>query len=170
MRGLPQRLPAGVATSLGVPRGEKVIAWGSGSESDSDDVTYAVATTRALYVQSARGRVPWHRVSRASWDDPMLDVELLEGGGRAGDVVRVRLDDARDLPPAVHDRVTGSVIVSERVELTDGAGARMVARRDSDDGSIHWSVVFDAGLDPQDPALRATVVDCLGRLRDSLGI
>ena len=84
--------------------------------------------------------------------------------------VRLRLDDARDLPPAVHDRVTASVVVSERVDLGGGAMALMVARRASDDDDIRWSVVFDTGLDPEDPALRRAASEALGRLRNALGI
>ncbi len=165
MRGLPQRLPAGVATDLGVLPGEKVVSWGARSATDEQPATYVIATARALYLQSVR--IPWHEVSKASWDDPVLEV-LLDGPGARS--FRVELDDARDLPAAVHDRVTDSVVVSEWVELTPTAGARMVARRDSDDGSIHWSVVFDAGLDPADPGLRDTVDEALDRLRDALGI
>ncbi len=168
LRGLPRRLPAAIAGSLGVLPGEKVIAWGSSGAADAGELRYAVATDRALYLQSPGARVPWHRVSKASWDEPTLVLVLVEGDDRS--VLRVRLDDARDLPPAVHDRVTDSIIVSERVELTATAGARMVARRDSDDGSVHWSVVFDPGLDPQDLSLRPAVDEALGRLRDALGI
>ena len=70
----------------------------------------------------------------------------------------------------LHLSVDGTVVVSERVDLGDGEGALMVARRGSDDGVIRWSVVFDAGLDPSDPALRQAADAALTRLRDSLGI
>ena len=165
LRGLPPRLPGGVASGIGVLPGEKVVAWGSRSAIDDAPATYVIATDRALYLQS--GRIPWHEVSKASWNDPVLDVVLDGPNARS---FRADLDEARDLPAAVHDRVTDSVVVSEWVELTPTSGARMVARRDSDDGSIHWSVVFDAGLDPADPDLRATVDEALARLRDALGI
>ncbi len=167
MRGLPQRLPSGVASQLGVLPGEKVIAWGSHAPVDDVPANYAIATSRALYLQVPSIRIPWHEVSKATWTEPVLEITP---EGASGPAFRVDLDEARDLPAAVHDRVTDSVVISEWVELTPTAGARMVARRDSDDGSIHWSVVFDAGLDPADPGLRATVDEALGRLRDALGI
>lgn len=163
-RGL--RLPSGVASSLGVRAGEKVVAWGSNTESGK--ATYAIATSRALYVLSER--IPWHRISRASWAEPVLEVAVLADEDRPGRTLRIELDAARDLPPAVHDRVDDSVMISERVEFTESAGARMVARRDSEDASIHWSVVFDAGLDPANPDLRAAADEALDRLRVSLGI
>lgn len=168
--GLPPRLPAGVADALGVRPGEKVIAWGAGPGADVTQAAFVVATTRALYTQATGERVPWHRVSKAAWDEPILDLVLLDDGGQPSRPLRIRLDDAKDLPPAVHDRVTDSVLISDRVELGAGAGALLVARRDSDDGSIRWAVVFDAGLDPADPQLRAAVDEALGRLRESLGI
>lgn len=167
MRGLRgRRLPSGVAAALGVRPGEKVVAWGSDTE--LGETVHAIATSRALYVLSER--IPWHRIGRASWADPVLEVAVLADGDRLGRTLRIHLDDARDLPPAVHDRVTDSVMISERVEFTDTAGARMVARRDSDNDSIHWSVVYDPGLDTTNPELRATADEALDRLRVSLGI
>lgn len=152
------RLPGGVADSLGVRPGEKVVAWGVGADA------YTIATTKALYANG--DRIPWHRVSKATWGEPELVVVLLDGGP----TLRILLEDARDLPPAVRDRVTDSVIASEHVELDGEAGARMVARRDSDDGSVQWSVIFDSGLDPNDPRLREAADVALDRLRSALGV
>jgi hypothetical protein len=131
---------------------------------------FAVATSRALYVPAGPERLPWSSVSKASWDDPMLDIVVLDDAGRPSRLARLRLDDAQDLPAAVRDRVTDSVLVSERVDLGGGQFALMAARRGSDDGEIRWAVVFDTGLDPRDPDLRARADEALGRLRDALGI
>ena len=168
--GLPARLPAHVPVELGVRPGEKVIAWGCGPGPEVSEAVYAVATSRALYIAAGPERLPWSSISKASWDEPMLDVVVLDDGGRPSRLVRLRLDDAKDLPAAVYDRVTDSVLVSERVDLGDGRFALMAARRGSDDGEIRWAVVFDAGLDPGDPALRARADLALGQLRESLGI
>jgi hypothetical protein len=152
------RLAGGVADSVGVRPGEKVVAWGVNGQE------YTLATTKALYANG--DRIPWHRVSKATWSEPELVVFLLDGEPAR----RIELEDARDLPPAVRDRVTDSVIVSEHVELDGEAGARMVARRDSDDGSVRWSVVFDSGLDPNDERLRGAADAALTRLRSALGV
>ncbi len=69
----------------------------------------------------------------------------------------------------MHDRVTASVLISERVDLGNGAGALMVARR-SDDDEVRWTIVFDSGLDASDPALREAADAALARLREALGI
>ncbi len=152
------RLPAGVGDQLGIRPGEKIVAWGVNAQ------IYTVATANALY--TAGDRIPWHRVSKATWTEPELVVYLVDDSG----TLRIELEDARDLPPAVRDRVTDSVVASEHVELDGDAGARMVARRDSDDGSVRWSVVFDSGLDPNDEHLRAAADAALTQLRSALGV
>ena len=173
MRVMPRfvsRLPGTVVQTLGVRPGEKVIAWGSGPGAESDQPAFTAATYQALYSQALGRRIPWDRISKATWEDPILEVVVLDGTDRPSSPVRVRLDDARDLPAAVHDRVTGSVVVSERADLGNEQWVQMIARRGSDDDAIRWSLVFDAGLDPDDPLLRAAADAALVRYRDALGI
>lgn len=173
MRGLPTfgaRLPPEVPTRLGVLPGEKVVAWGSAQGEGDAEATYVLATDRALYVEVEALRVPWSSVRKATWDEPVLDVVIVGEGGGGSRQLRLRVDESRDLPAAVHDRVTASVVISERVDLGNGAKALFVARRGSDDGEIRWSVVFDAGLDPRNPRLREAADAALAQLRGSLGI
>ncbi len=173
MRVIPKlagRLPGTVQDMLGIRPGEKVIAWGSSPGADTTQTVFTAATARALYSQQLGQRIPWHTISKATWDEPTLDLVLLDSVDQPGRSVRLSVDDARDLPAAVHDRVVGSVVAGQHVDLGHGAGALMVARRGSDDGEIRWSVVFDAGLDTADPALRREASEALGRLRESLGI
>lgn len=170
MRIMPRlggRLPGTVVAMLGIPPGERIVAWGASGGTDATQSTVAVATDRALYLQEAGERLPWEQIAKATWDEPLLEVTVSDGGPAR--LLRVRLQDSRDLPAAVHDRVTASVVVSERLELGGDAKATAVARRGGDD-VIRWTVVFDAGLDPSDPALRAAADAELARLRDSLGI
>ena len=173
MRIMPKlggRLPGSVLAMLRVGPGEKVVAWGASTAGDPTQSTVAAATHRALYLQSTGERLPWDTIIRATWEEPVLQLTITDGAGGPPRVLAVELDQSRDLPAAVHDRVTASVVVSERVDLGGGAGALMVARRGSDDGVIRWSVVFDVGLDPADPDLRQAADEALTRLRDSLGI
>ena len=95
---------------------------------------------------------------------------MLDDAGRPRRLLRLRVDQSNDLPAAVYDRVTASVVVSERVELRADAKALLVARRGSDSDDITWTVVFDAGLDPRDPELREAADAALADLRGSLGI
>ena len=156
------RLPKADAQEIGVRPGEKVIAWGRVGGDDSDVV---VATDHALYVDATH-RLLWTEISRASWDEPILTLSIVTDGRTSP--MRVRIENARDLPRAVNAKVTESVVVSERMELDGGVIAQFVARRDGD--AISWSVVFEAGADPKDPALRASADRALRELRDALGI
>jgi hypothetical protein len=173
MRIMPRlggRLPGTVVGMLGIRPGEKVVAWGAGPGADVTQALFAAATDRALYLQATGERLPWDHISKATWDEPMLDLVVIDEEGRPSRLVRVRIDESHDLPAAVHDRVTASVLISERVDLGNGAKALLAARRGSDDGEVRWTVVFDHGLDPSDPQLRAAADAALAQLRDSLGI
>jgi len=164
------RLPGTAIAMLGIPAGERVVAWAAGAGADVTQSHFAAATDRALYLQATGERLAWDQISKANWDEPVLDLVVVDEAGRPSRLVQIRLDDSRDLPAAVHDRVTASVVISERVDLGDGAAALLVARRSSDGDDIRWTVVFDPGLDPSDPALRAAATEALTRLRDALGI
>ena len=163
-------LPSEVRARLGIPSGEKVVAWGSGVTGRGADAVYAVATDRALYLDATGERLPWDRINRAQWDEPMLELVVLDANGQPDRLVRVPLGVGSALPAAVHAQVTESVVVSERLQLGDGAAALAVARRSSDQDAIWWSIVFDPGLDPRDPGLRAQADEALAELRASLGI
>jgi hypothetical protein len=143
-----------------------VIAWGRSEVIDV--ISYVVATDRALYLES--GRILWNRIARATWEEPIMTLVVTDDAGRASRPTAVQVDESGDLPAAVHDRVTASVVISQRVEFESGGAALMVARRGSDDQPITWSVIFDSGLDPRDPSLRRAADEALASLRDSLGI
>lgn len=159
----------GTRAAIGIGPAERVLAWGVGDE-QAPDSSFIVATDQALYDQRCGFRLPWASVVKGTWEQPdfRFTVETPDGVQRA--VIRVA--EARDLPAAVRDRVTDTVVVSEYVELGEDAGAQLVARRDpgGDAGDIRWSIVFDAGLDPTDLSLRARADRALADLRASLGI
>ncbi len=161
-----RRLPAGIRERVGIPKAERVIAWGVDSANDR----YTLATDKALYPESIGERLRWDSISKATWEEPVLKVTVHDTSGATKGTLKLRVDESGDLPAAVFALVTESVVISEHVELGEGAGARMVARRDGDEGTIWWSVVFDSGLNPSDPALRARADEELAALRDSLGI
>lgn len=162
-------MPSNLKQRLHIPDGERLLAWGSGPL-PAGSTGYLAATDRALYVEATGAAYGWDEVGRAAWEEPVLDLELLMPGGGAGPRLRLVVEDSGDLPSAVHDRVTASVIVSERVEVAEGVKARMVARRAFDDGPVRWSVVFDAGVDAADPVLQAQARAALADLRSALGI
>lgn len=161
------RSAKGALSALGIPKSEKVLA--TATESRSTQMV-AVATNRALYLQATGERIRWDNVAKAVWDEPMMNLTLVDDDGQVTGGRVIELGRVTDLPAAIRDRVMGSVIVSERVDLGDGAAAMLVARRNSDSDQIWWSVVLEAGLDPSDPKLMARAGTELAQLRESLGI
>lgn len=129
-------------------------------------------TAEALYLPQRSGdvrRVAWDHVSYAAWEAPVL--EVLEAGATVP--ARVLLEEPGRVPEAVRERVTSSIVVSERVVLVAGPdgdeGARISGRRIPDSTDLHWTVTFDPGLDPADPVLRAAADRELGRMREWYG-
>lgn len=161
-----RRLPSGIRERLEIPKGERVIAWGLDPINDR----YTLATDKALYPEQINERLRWDSISKATWDEPILNVTIHDTSGATKGTLKLRVEESGDLPAAVFALVTESVVISEHVDLGNGVGARMVARRDGDDGGIWWSVVFDSGLNSADPALRARADEELSSLRDALGI
>lgn len=140
----------------------KALAWGrTGSGA-------VVLATKAALVIDGIAVLPWERIDRANWDTPKLRIEYRDQGGAPA-----RLDatfaEEGGLPPVIHHRVTRSVVTSRRVELPGGVGAVLAARR-SIDGAVTWTVVFDAGADPSDPALQDAARTALRQYRESLGV
>lgn len=165
-----RRLPQAVLDRIGLEPGERVIAWGSGPGGlDPAVPNHVLATNLALLLEQPAMRIGWDRIARAQWDDPVLDIVLVADGSERPPLVRIAVDSAADLPEAVRALVTESVVVSERLDLRPG-GALAVARSNPRDGSVRWTVAFDAGLDPADPDVRARADAALASLRASLGI
>ena len=148
--------------------GERVLAWMPVGASS------VVATETVLLLPADGGpdvRIPWDRVLRASWEPEILEVTAQSGEGGRPEVRRVRFaGDPGVLPEVVRERVTSSIVVQHHAELVGERGARFVARRVPGSADLRWSVVFDAGLDPEDTDLRRRADIALADFRASLGI
>lgn len=131
---------------------------------------FAVATDVALYLPVPQTlRLPWDLVAKATWsDEGALVVEGREDPASRDRTWMVRIEEPRSLPTVVYERVTSSVVVSERVLLDGDAGARIVGRRAGD--GLKWTVTFDPGLNPRDPALQERAREALADLRAALGV
>jgi hypothetical protein len=146
-------------------RGERPLAHGNLDAAEGES---AVATAKALYVH---GRViPWDQILKATWEEPWLTLNISDEAYRGSEQMRLQLQDSRKFLDVVRDRITASVIVTDRRTLPGGAVATFAARRRSQDGSVHWTVVFDGSPDTSDPQLRAEAESVLADLRGSLGI
>ena len=146
---------------------ERVLAWLPSVGSS------LVATDRALLLPEGTEpeRRPWDRVLHASWDAASLRITAQDPAGGRPVELRVPVpDDHGSLPAVVRERVTASIVVQQHVELHGEQGARFVARRTPGTSELRWSIVFDPGLDPTDPVLRARADEALVVLRTSLGV
>lgn len=137
--------------------GSKPLAWARAGGS------WLVATADTFVIPD-RAPVEWVDVIRAAWDAPVLEVQLPEGP------YRIVLEEPGKIPGVVNERVKASVLVQHHVPLHGDKGVRLVARRRPGGTDITWRVTFDAGLDPDDPELRAAADRALSELRASFGL
>lgn len=168
MRWRRRRTPEQITAA--VRPGERVLAWAEGIVAVDASLTWAAATDRALYVPGVLGRCGWDEIVRASWDDPVLELLLLPAGQQQPGTVCLTLDQPGSIPGIVRDRVSGTIIAQRHVNLTPDRGARLIARRVPGTDDVRWTVLFDLGLDPADPVLRARADSELNRVRSVLGV
>ena len=134
-------LPESVRAALDLRPKERVLAW-----ADDGDGRAVVATETALHLQRtppAYTRVGWEEIEYATYEGGVLSVTLVPELESA--TLRVPVGDGRELPIAIRDRVTSSVVVDRFVPLTDDAGVRIVGRR-SGSGEIVWRSDLDPDL------------------------
>ncbi|MER5322623.1 hypothetical protein [Streptosporangium roseum] len=148
------RMPAEVRAAVVPP--DRVLTYAEGPDG------HVIATDRALYLGGTR--LPWFQVDRGVWDEEGLTVVTT-----AGEAHRALLPEPGRIPEAVRERVTASIVVNQYAPLDARGGVRLVARRTDDDRMI-WEFVFDSGMDPADPGLRALAEQALEETRRSFGV
>jgi hypothetical protein len=71
----------------------------------------------------------------------------------------------------IRERVTASVLLQRRVPVSGRLGVDVVARRPPHrDGTITWVYTYDAGLDPDDPAVQEAARAGVQAVVDELGL
>ena len=83
--------------------------------------------------------------------------------------LRLRLSEPRRLPEAVRERVQASIVVSAYHKLGRIGGVRVVARRSGAAEPV-WALVYDRGVDPLDPVVRARAEQILADVRAQTGL
>lgn len=164
------RLPEDVRGVLDLERGERLLAY-----APTRGGSYVVSTSTALHLPAVRAeggtdpafvRLPWERIERASWRDGWLHIHEPDGTTEH----HVRLTEPRSVPETVRERVTSTIVVDRRVRLPGGGRVRITGRRRPDGNELRWAFVFEAGLDPADPGLRAQAEQLLEDLRRQTGL
>jgi hypothetical protein len=153
-----RRLPADVRKSLDTEPGERVLTFAAAAEG------HVVATNLALHLSDGT-RLPYEEIDKASWDEEGLRVITTDGARHAERVAEPRL-----LPETVRERVNSTIVVNKHVSLPGRGGVRLVARRRPGGDMLGWTFVFDDGLDPEDPGLRAQAEQALEGIRRSMGV
>lgn len=153
------RLPAEARAALDLEKGERVLTFADADEG------HVVATDLALHLPGGV-RVPYEEIDRASWDEHGLLTVVTTKQRRH----HARVPEPRSVPEALRERVNATIVVSKHVDLPGRGGVRLVARRKPGGDVLGWTFLYDEGLDPEDPGLRALAEQALEGVRRSMGV
>lgn len=159
------RLPDEVRAALD---GERPLA-----AARADDGTWLVGTRDRLHaVGEPAARWPWEQVLRADWDDELRRLVVVPVGDYGTPVDRRAfvLEASADLLTLVRERVSASVVLQRRVAVSGKRGFHVFARRPPRGGPVTWAFELDAGIDPEDPAVRTAMDAALADAQSSLGV
>lgn len=161
-RTLPDRARAALGS------GERALAW-----AETPDGTVVVGTRERLLVVGEQPQAwGWEQVHRADWDtdESTLTVEPVADFGASLERRVLELPEPGDLVTLVRERVTSTVVVSQRVELGRRRGFRVIGRRAPGSTEVTWAFELDAGVDPTDPAVEEATRRALAEARASVGL
>jgi hypothetical protein len=151
-----------------VAPGERLLAWAptpDGAIGGTRDALYIVSTVVT--------RVPWEQVEAADWDVDASVLRVSEVGtwGEARPEHRFTIEEPGRLLELVRERVTASVVLQRHVPIRGRRGLRVIARRaPRGDRPISWIYEFDAGIDPDDPAVRQAAEEAPAAARADVGL
>lgn len=161
---LRKRLPPPEVVAM-LGSDDKAVAWGKAVGG-----TAVVAARSGLVLETPDGvlQLPWHLIDTARWAPPTFTIKYRSEPGAPLRELTVTLESVGELPPAVHEGVTRTVLVSQRRELLPGSSAVIAARKDHL-GTIRWTVTFDPGVKADDPAIVAAAKRELAQIREGVG-
>lgn len=164
---LRHKLPEEIAEEIQLDRDEKALAWATDPQG-----RHIVATNLGLVLQRhppQYERLSWETIDGARFGAGELSLRLVPRDGTPGETISLPIGDVRDLPVAVRDRVTASIVVNQHIALRGRHGVRIVARRRPADGMLLWTYLIDSALDP-DPELIARAEAALDDFRRDSGV
>lgn len=139
-----------------------------------------VATPLGLWLPGVPDRLPWHLIDKVIWRSNTLTlIPAVDSGG--GVLVEqpprsVRLEQPRDIPQNVRARIEKAIAFTRHHPLpgAEGGGVRrgvrVVGRRVPGQDGVSWQLVFDPGVDRDDPAVRAAASAFVDQARAELGV
>ncbi len=161
------RLPDEVRAALG---GDRPLVWAA-----DDAGGWVVGTRDRLHLVDSDLHDEswgWETVHRADWDQEASELSVEPVQDYAARVVRHvrRVPEPGDLAALVRERVTATVVVQQRVQVTAKRGFRVIGRRPPTGGEVVWAFELDPGLDPDDPLVREATRSALAEARASVGL
>jgi hypothetical protein len=171
-------VPSEVAAALPLARGEKVLAG-----TRATDGTWLLGTRDALHVvpppssgaagEAALTRIPWESIEKADWDREEEQLVVTDVGefGRVRPRHVFAVSEPGLLLELVRERVTASIVLQRRIPTQGKRGLTVIGRRPpGNDGEVSWAYEFDAGVDPEDPAVMAAAEAGLRAAQSDLGL
>lgn len=164
-------VPDDVLVAASLARGERMLAG-----TQALDGTWLLGTRDALHVVApdlSETRIPWESIERADWnrDDDRLVVWEVGEFGRVRPRHEYAVSEPGLLLELVRERVTASVVLQRRVVTEGKLGFFVIGRRaPAGGGDVQWAYEFDAGVDPEDPAVATAAEEALRGARAELGV
>jgi hypothetical protein len=161
-------VPADVLARVGLPRGEKALAFAQAADS-----SWLLGTRRSLVLVRPDDvvQLPWEEVEDAAWnkDDGQLRITGVGQYGEPRPSYAFTMEDPALLLQLVRERVTASIVLQRRVPVRDKLGLTVIARRSPVGGPVAWMHSYDPGLDPADPEVVAVADLALTQAQAEVG-
>ena len=168
----PEKPPAEAVARL--DEDERVVSWAPAPGGA------VVATPLGLWLPGVPDRLPWHLIDKATWRSDVLTIIPAVDSGDGVLVEQpprsVRLEQPRDIPQTVRVRVEKAIAFTRHHPLPGAGGAgvrhgvRVVGRRVPGEDGVSWQMVFAAGVDRDDPAVRAAASAYVDQARAEIGL
>lgn len=165
-RDRTESLPADVRLRAGLGRRDRVLA-----AARDDAGTWVIVGTGRLYAVPTVGEVlsrPWHLVDAGNWDQDNFTLTVTwVDGARPNQWV---FTESMQVLAAFRERVQASVVIAEAVPVRGRRTARVVIRKDLEDGSIHDQTLLGPGVRLSDPGVDEAISAARARLREQVGL
>ena len=155
-------LPAELASA--VTSEGRLLAWAT----HSNGLIAVTKNSLVDIVDQETSVTPWSDAVQAKWEAPNLTV-IFQGQTESKPTLRSWiLDESSQLPRAVRDRVTSSVVIDRVFDLPNAGKVRFVARKD--EKRVFWSAIADDQVASQTEIGQLEISRAVVELRSTFGI
>ena len=163
--------PPEVVAEAALSRGDKVLAHARTAD------RWLLGTRRVLVVVGSdpdphrEVALAWEAVQSADWDGEESVLTVAEVGefGRPRATHHFELEHPALLLQLIRERVSASVVLQRSHRVVGKRGFKVIGRRAPEGGPVRWMHEYDAGIDPEDPAVAAAAEAALAEARADVG-